>query len=683
MASRGEVAGHGHGPGFGPGDAPRSPRARMTKALHKWLLGISWLLVVAHIWTSPDGDGDDGLSEPSFWEPMTEAALDPRPGARADVPRVPMVAKKFRGGRDVREDLGDLRIPGVDLMEMEGSLERDSESGVKADEEAYDAASNDALGSPGEVQNDSGSEPRDAEVSQSAGEEEGSRDDLSKRTDKADSGSEDAIGSPVEVVGSGSKPPRKDASQSAEKVEGYSKSRDDLSNKSAMNSAVDLAKDNASEDESEETEPTKSEDVLVEALEPVTFQGCCIPAIFNGTRDPKGVDCPRTCYNQRACDDPLYPFASEEEKAAFPFRVPKPGPTFRLKRKECLDVDPTPPVKWCQKPYEGKGPDAAAHLVKHYPPAGCSNALSASGGSGAFQHAIVFPAAKFVFCGIPKVGITQWEMFLRFTMGAKDYPSMPHYKLDRELLQFDKLEPEAQRRIWEDKEWTWAAFLRDPAERLLSAYLDKVKGKAGKRMKLHNESMTFEEFIDYLSKPVAHVNATSAKGMHGLSWFSDPHWRPQVYSCGLSERLDRFQFIGELGNVEAHTKELLQHVGLWDSHRKHFINGGVKVGRNPWCNIQSHPVNGTQHVGFQQKDEVSNATGAKNEYGHIKNSRKKMDRFYTPELLNRVQEELYADDQKLWKLVSNGNKLSRGKELMPKLSSRCSDPSFKTTIIYQ
>merc|ERR1712127_1001190 len=103
-------------------------------------------------------------------------------------------------------------------------------------------------------------------------------------------------------------------------------------------------------------------------------------------------------------------------------------------------------------------------------------------------------------------------------------------------------------------------------------------------------TFTFEKFVNSLSVP---HNSTSCRddkgGISGLSWCTDPHWRPQVYSCGMSERLDRFQFIGDISNAAEQTRELLDHVGLWDSHGKHFINGGVHVGRKGMCNIMSHP----------------------------------------------------------------------------------------------
>ena len=139
----------------------------------------------------------------------------------------------------------------------------------------------------------------------------------------------------------------------------------------------------------------------------------------------------------------------------------------------------------------------------------------------------------------------------------------------------------------------------------------------------------------------------------------------------MSERIDRFKYIGDIEYAADQTRELLSHVGLWDSHGKHFINGGVKIGRSEYCNLASHSLNHTAHVGFQQND------GADTVYSHAKKSKEKMEKFYTPELLRKVNEVLYPDDYKLWNLVSaNGNTLSRGKDLMPKLSGKCKSASL-------
>lgn len=65
--------------------------------------------------------------------------------------------------------------------------------------------------------------------------------------------------------------------------------------------------------------------------------------------------------------------------------------------------------------------------------------------------------------------------------GAKDYLSLPHYKRDAGLFEFDRLNEETQRQIWENEEWTWAAFIRNPAvgffDKIAPTFSDMMAGK--------------------------------------------------------------------------------------------------------------------------------------------------------------------------------------------------------------
>jgi len=143
------------------------------------------------------------------------------------------------------------------------------------------------------------------------------------------------------------------------------------------------------------------QELLVEALRPATSQKCCIPKVYQERNNPKDVDCFGTCYNERACHDPNFPFDSAEEKAEFPMA----NVTNSMRRgmmRECKSPKPMmPPVEWCQAPTTVGDDDNAeedgttqnqAHLVRGIPPAGCVHATN-GGGSGAFQHGkmIVFP----------------------------------------------------------------------------------------------------------------------------------------------------------------------------------------------------------------------------------------------------------------------------------------------------
>jgi hypothetical protein len=158
---------------------------------------------------------------------------------------------------------------------------------------------------------------------------------------------------------------------------------------------------------------------IPEAIQPITFNDCCVPAIKGEDfRKPKDIDCFGTCYNERACTDPSYPYSSIEEKEKFgDLRVLK-----ERERKSTMNrcvYHPeylVPNVTRCSretsiiendaqvsKNSSSFDPEAIYGSIPH---PGCS-LVTNGGGSGPWQHVFVFPSAKLAFCGIPKVGITQ------------------------------------------------------------------------------------------------------------------------------------------------------------------------------------------------------------------------------------------------------------------------------------
>ena len=77
----------------------------------------------------------------------------------------------------------------------------------------------------------------------------------------------------------------------------------------------------------------------------------------------------------------------------------------------------------------------------------------------------------------------------------------------------------------QDPEWKFSVFLRDPAERLLSAYLDKVNGtQRDKDHFLMNYNMTvtpsFAEFVHAISKnrTATEIGVKSKEKLHGVDW---------------------------------------------------------------------------------------------------------------------------------------------------------------------
>ena len=404
--------------------------------------------------------------------------------------------------------------------------------------------------------------------------------------------------------------------------------------------------------------------------------------------------CHVTCFTERACQgrDPSYPFSSEEEKKWF-----EKEPDQRGLGKVCQTYmnQPIEDPTWCQRSSlrslstssSSSSSSAGRKIDRVNPvsinttmdlsliPTGCSR-ITMGGLSGPFDRTFVIPKGKLVFCGIPKVGITQWFKFARFVMGAADYQSHPYNKLDFKEFHLDRLPRHRQEALLMDPTWTKAIFLRDPAERLLSAYLDKVAEGESKKV-FNNETIAkFAEWVRELEQggtisKRCHVGNTSK---NGHSWCWDPHWRPQVYSCGISELLPYFDFVGSISQAANHSKALLQMVGLWDSHGMHYITQPDAQGCAVPPPDPESPQHRIFHAGFQQKDLAK-------QDNHTTNSKSKLDLFYsTPQLLDIVK-RIYKDDYTLWNALTQqpGRDWVRGSTLANQLNPDCQIPTTTTT----
>ena len=475
---------------------------------------------------------------------------------------------------------------------------------------------------------------------------------------------------------------------------------------------------------------------------------CCL--IASAPNKPKRITCHGTCFHPRACTDKLYPFQSSTEHSFFHQlrnvtlenrrivgKVAVGSEALKLQRK-CREGNARlhPPYQWCyqwlrQRRHDDDGgnrrrdnnDDNYSYSIDPYeanlPPAGCS---LIPGTYSAYQNLLLFPSTssqsqydktsnsnnnldnKLAFCGIPKNGITNWIQLLRFIIGAPDYLSLPYEKHDFKKFQFDSLDEHVQLDILNDDSYIFAVFLRDPAERLLSLYLDKINGK-DERWKEHFVSRygldgtpTFEEFVKMIDRerttsscPLVHGSRNNnVIHLGGVDWCTDEHWKPQTFHCGLSEFLPRFKFIGSLHRVEHQAKQILQHVGLWESYGRYYHEEKNFVPQSS-CVVPSPELKvGDMLSGFQQRKQQHRMTTKKDkmmamtkEQGtmnkkfahHSTQSQSKLDEYYTEEL-RAIVKRLYANDYKVWNLIKDEEELVSGSELAIKLSTSCSDEAI-------
>lgn len=175
------------------------------------------------------------------------------------------------------------------------------------------------------------------------------------------------------------------------------------------------------------------------------------------------------------------------------------------------------------------------------------------------HHALINREHRFVFFSVPKVACTQWIQLMMRIGGAEDWQDDPHGREDRPFL--SALSPAECTDIINDPTWTKAVFLRDPVERFLSAYLDKIVRVPGARRYYFDTEgeVPLEQFISFALEPDRHSSPH-----RGLGPATDAHWRPQSLLGGIGKFIDSFQFVGDFRFLQVHTRVLLERLGLWE-----------------------------------------------------------------------------------------------------------------------
>ena len=194
---------------------------------------------------------------------------------------------------------------------------------------------------------------------------------------------------------------------------------------------------------------------------------------------------------------------------------------------------------------------------------------------------IVIESHKLIFFTIPKVGCTIFKQLFRRMYGYRNWhvhnDYLPHHPGSNGLNYLYHYKPQEAEQMLTDPSWTRAIFFRDPKERLLSAYLDKVRHNHGHHVRTHcckgnnhgfSSSVALQltllcnvpehklpdpliSFTDFLQKVVPHC--------------PDPHWRPQA-----NRMPDQFwpyvNFVGHMETIAQDTKALLEKVGGWEEY---------------------------------------------------------------------------------------------------------------------
>lgn len=140
-----------------------------------------------------------------------------------------------------------------------------------------------------------------------------------------------------------------------------------------------------------------------------------------------------------------------------------------------------------------------------------------------------------------------------------------------------------------DPTWTRAIFVRDPKERLLSAYLDKAAKKNGLYVDRH-----------CCPKQLQDADSCGKRASRSLLDFvhvirkeccCDAHWKPQ--SQRIDEELwDHVNFVGYFESLAEDARKMLERLGVWE-----------EFGASGWGKYQNESI-------FTESSQAKHRTGA-------------------------------------------------------------------------
>jgi hypothetical protein len=229
---------------------------------------------------------------------------------------------------------------------------------------------------------------------------------------------------------------------------------------------------------------------------------------------------------------------------------------------------------------------------------------------------VVIEEYKLIFFTSAKVGCTVWKQLFRRIMGLKDWkaeatkdylPWNPKVNGLKYLYDYDR---KTASHMMSSPEYTRAIFVREPKEKLLSAYLEK-----GVTNGWFMHTKCCPSNWDCLEIAIKSLSSF----FDLIQTCEDGHWKPQ------SRRMEAkywpyINFVGRMETLADDTQTLLRSVGAWD-----------KFGKSGW----GKHGDGDDSV-FETKAGGSGRI-------HATNARDRLRVHYTPELERKV-ELYYAAD---------------------------------------
>jgi hypothetical protein len=224
-----------------------------------------------------------------------------------------------------------------------------------------------------------------------------------------------------------------------------------------------------------------------------------------------------------------------------------------------------------------------------------------------WEKPTVIEEYKLIFFAIPKNGCSEWKLLFRKMMGMPIPKDIASHDVRMQMLYnpqtnnrttLDKYPIHVAEEMMNSPEWTRAVFLREPKERILSAFLDKF--------------VVNNLFIRKCCKKKNKQSECQAKREEKDFWYflnsdcKDPHWEPQMTMID-AKWWPHIDFIGLFSSIDVDAKRLLQSL----KSSKDGKSAWEKVGKSGWGR------NGTS--GFLQKNSSFHRSGAKDLFAEYYN----------------------------------------------------------------
>ena len=225
---------------------------------------------------------------------------------------------------------------------------------------------------------------------------------------------------------------------------------------------------------------------------------------------------------------------------------------------------------------------------------------------------LVIPSYKLLFFTLPKVACTEWKLLFRKMLHLPTWSEdVPLQKLHdpsyNQLYYINNFTTSQAQEMLTFKDWTRAVIVREPKERVLSAFLNKFVQEPQFFLNKCCQAHFFETETE-------HIQCKEKKTQGDFEYFlkrtldcRNPHWTPQTEAID-TKWWNQMDFVGYMHSVANDAETLLKSIENVENHTTAWDD----YGKTGW---------GSQgNTAFMVRDTAHHAT----------NAHDKLRKYYTP-----------------------------------------------------